>query len=253
MRGWCRKALLIAALALAGARTLAAGEIFVFAAASLTDSLQEIAHQYEKSTGEKVVLNLGASNILARQIQEGTPADLFLSADEAKMDQLEKGRLLLPGTRKSVLSNTLVIVVPSDSTLKIASPQDLALSKVRALALAEPQSVPAGIYAKQYLKSKKLWSAVIDRVIPTENVRGALAAVEAGNADAGIVYKTDAGISKKVRIAYEVSAAEGPKISYPFAVLTYAEHKEAARKLLAYLESPAALEVFRKYGFLIKE
>ena len=253
MRGTFRHVLLIVALALASARTLAAGEIFVSAAASLTEALQDIASQYEKSTGEKVVLNLGASSTLARQIQEGTPADLFLSADEAKMDQLQRARLVIRETRKSVLSNTLVIVVPSDSTLAIKSPQDLAGSGVRALALAEPQSVPAGIYAKEYLKSKKLWNAVIDRVIPTENVRAALAAVEAGNADAGIVYKTDAGISKQVRIAYEVPAAEGPKISYPFAVLTYAEHKEAARKLLAYLESPPALEVFRKYGFLIKE
>jgi molybdate transport system substrate-binding protein len=253
MRGIYGKVLLIAALVLASARVLAAGEILVFAAASLADALQEAAYQYGRATGERVVLNLGSSSILTRQIEEGTPADLFLSADEAKMDQLEKGRLVLRETRKSVLSNRLVIVVPSDSTLKIASPQDLALPAVRALALAEPQSVPAGIYARQYLVSKKLWRSVSGKVIPTENVRGALAAVEAGNADAGIVYKTDAGISKKVRIAYEVPAAEGPKISYPFAVLANSERKEAARKFLAYLESPPALEVFRRFGFLIQK
>ena len=228
-----------------------AEEIQVFAAASLTDALQEIAGDYERENGDKVLLNLGASNALARQIQEGAPADLFFSADEAKMDGLEKRGLVLKGTRRSLLSNTLVIVVPSDSNLKISSAQDLTASRIRALALAEPQSVPAGIYAKEYLRSKKLWGKVIDKVVPTENVRAALAAVESGNVDAGIVYKTDAQISRKVKIAFEVTAAEGPKISYPLAVMAESSQQEAARKLLAYLESPAALDVFRRYGFLI--
>ena len=125
------------------------------------------------------------------------------------MNGLEKRKLLLPGTRKSVLSNTLVIVVPADSNLKIAGPTDLAAPSIRALALAEPQTVPAGIYAKEYLRKQGLWSKVIDRVVPTENVRAALAAVESGNVDAGIVYKTDAGISKKVKIAYEVPTRRG--------------------------------------------
>jgi len=178
----------------------AAAEVTVFAAASLTDALKEIATAYEGSSGDKLVFNFGASSILARQIQEGAPADLFFSADEAKMDSLAKGGLVTKETRRSLLSNTLVIVVPADSTLTLATPADLATSKVRVLALAEPQSVPAGIYAKEWLKSLKLWSKVIDKVIPTENVRAALAAVESGNADLGIVYKTDAGISKKVRI-----------------------------------------------------
>jgi molybdate transport system substrate-binding protein len=226
-----------------------AADLHVFAAASLTDALKEMAPEYEKATGDKLVLNLGASSTLARQIQEGAPADLFLSADEEKMNGLEKRKLLLPGTRRSVLSNTLVVVVPADSNLKISGPADLVA--VRALALAEPQTVPAGIYAKEYLKSKGLWTKVIDRVVPTENVRAALAAVESGNVDAGIVYRTDAGISKKVKIVYEVPRAEAPKISYPFAVLASSERKEAARKLLDHLHSPSALAVFRRYGFLI--
>jgi molybdate transport system substrate-binding protein len=228
-----------------------AAELSVYAAASLTDALREISAAYEKDGGDKVVLNLGASSTLARQIQEGAPADLFLSADEAKMNGLEKQKLLLPGTRKSVLSNTLVIVVPDDSTLKISSAKDLAAPSVRTLALAEPQSVPAGIYAKEYLRKEGVWSKVIDRVIPTENVRAALAAVESGNVDAAIVYKTDAQIAKRVRVAYEVPRAEGPVISYPFAVLARSERPDAARKLLAYIASPQAIEIFRKYGFLI--
>ena len=229
----------------------AVAEIHLYAAASLTDALQEIATAYERETGDKVLLNLGASSALARQIQEGAPADLFFSADEAKMDGLEKRGLVLQGTRRSLLSNTLVIVVPSDSSLRINSVQDLAAPRVRALALAEPQSVPAGIYAKEYLRSIKLWGKVLGKVVPTENVRGALAAVESGNVEAGIVYKTDAQISRKVKIAFEVPAAEGPKISYPLAVLAESRKQAAARKLLAYLESPAALDVFRRYGFLI--
>ena len=228
-----------------------AGELNVYAAASLTDALRKIAADYEKETGERAVLNLGASSTLARQIQEGAPADLFLSADEEKMNGLEKRKLLLPGTRRSVLSNTLVVVVPADSTLKVTGAKDLAAAPVRALALAEPRTVPAGIYAKQYLRQLGLWAKVIERVIPTENVRAALAAVESGNVDAGIVYKTDAALSRKVRVAFEVPAAEGPKISYPFAVLAQSQRPEAARRFLAYLESEKALAVFRRRGFLI--
>lgn len=229
----------------------AGAELHVSAAASLSDALREIASAYEKTTGEKVVLNLGASSTLARQIQAGAPADLFLSADEEKMDLLEREKLLLPGTRQSVLSNTLVVVVPAGSRLRISGPADLAA--IGSLALAEPRTVPAGIYARQYLERKGLWERLAGRVVPTENVRAALAAVESGNVDAGIVYKTDAGIAKRVKIAWEVPRAETPAISYPFAVLAGSERKEAARKLLHYLHSPPALAVFRKHGFLILE
>ncbi len=244
--------LLAAALVALAAGRLGAVEIHVSAAASLADALNEIKAGYEKTGGDTVLLNLGASSTLERQIEEGAPADLFLSADEAKMDQLAKKSLVVAATRKSVLGNTLVVVVPLDSPLRIATPADIVSPKIHVLALAEPKTVPAGIYAKEYLTRLKLWEQVSARVVPTENVRAALAAVEAGNAEAGIVYKTDAGISKKVRIAYEVPLADGPKISYPFAVLAESKHPEAARRFLSYLESPPALEIFRKYGFLIQ-
>jgi molybdate transport system substrate-binding protein len=238
-------------LALGLALPADAAEIHVYAAASLTDALEEIAAAYERASGDKVLLNLGASSNLARQIQEGAPADLFFSADEAKMDSLEGLNLVIAGTRRSLLSNTLVVVVPADSALKVRSARDLADPKVQSLALAEPQSVPAGIYARAYLQSRRLWEVLSGKVIPTENVRGALAAVESGNVSAGIVYKTDAGISKKVKIAWEVPAGDGPKISYPVAVLSSSRQREAAGRLLAYLESRPALEVFRRYGFLV--
>ena len=245
---------LLPALVLVAAAWLPAHaeDLVVFAAASLTDALQEIGAHYEKATGQHVVFNLGASNLLARQIGEGAPADLFLSADEAKMDELDQRGLLLEGTRRSVLSNTLVVVVPKGSTLRLRAPADLAAPAVRTLVIAEPSAVPAGIYARQWLRSLGLWAKVIDRTVPTENVRGALAAVEAGNADAGIVYRTDASISEEVEVALEVPATEGPRISYPFAVLRRTTAPEAARGFLAYLVSPPALAVFRKLGFLIQ-
>ena len=239
-------AALLAALALR-ADLLRAADVSVFAAASLTDALKEIGSTYEKDTGDRLVPNLGASSMLARQIREGAPADLFLSADEAQMDVLEKAGLIAPGTRKSVLSNTLVVVVPADSTLMIASEKDLA--GVGRLALAEPASVPVGVYAKKHFEGLGLWAAIAPKVIPTENVRGTLAAVESGNVDAGVVYRTDALISRKVRITFEVPASRGPAISYPFALVKGAPREAAARKLLAYLAGPDAKTIFAKYGF----
>lgn len=226
-----------------------AAQLTIHAASSLTDAMKEISAAYEKESGDKVRLNFDASSILARQIEEGAPADVFLSADEAKMDALEKAGRLAPGTRKTLLSNTLVIVVPSDSNLKIQSAADLA--KVERIAISQPSSVPVGIYSKEYLNKLGLWDKVSAKVIPTQNVRGSLAAVESGNVEAGFVYKTDALISKKVKVAYEIPAAEGPKINYPVAVLATSSDLAAAKKCLAYLESDAALSIFRKYGFVI--
>ena len=226
-------------------------ELNVYAAASLADVLKEISVNYEKQTGDKLVFNLGASSTLARQIQEGAPADAFFSADEEKMDALERKGLLLAGTRKSLLSNSLVIIVPADASQRLDSALDLTNAAITRIALAEPKSVPAGIYARQYLSKLGLWDKLVDKCVPTENVRAALAAVESGNADAGVVYKTDARLSKKVHVAYEVPVAEGPKISYPVAVLKDSKHADGAKQFITYLGSDAALQVFRKYGFLI--
>ncbi|HEY6141552.1 MAG TPA: molybdate ABC transporter substrate-binding protein [Thermoanaerobaculia bacterium] len=226
--------------------------LHVSAAASLTDVLQELAPLYEKQTGDTLLFNFGASSLLARQIREGAPADLVISADELTMDSLQQRRLIVAASRRSILSNTLAIIVPGDSRMKIASPADLARDNIRNLALAEPQSVPAGIYAKEYLRKLRLWQKVVPKVVPADNVRGALAAVESGNADAGIVYKTDALHSKLVRIAYEVPASVGPEISYPAAVVADSKQPAAARRLLDFLQSPRAQGVFRKYGFLVK-
>jgi molybdate transport system substrate-binding protein len=226
-------------------------EVNVYAAASLTDVMKEIAFAYEKESGDKILFNFGASSLLARQIKEGAPADMFLSADEAKMDELEQAGLIATGTRRDLLSNLLVVVVPSDSKLVIASPEEL-VTKSQRIAVADPQAVPAGIYTKEYLTRLGLWQKLEPKIVPTENVRAALAAVESGNVDAGFVYKTDANISGKVRIAFTVAAEQGPPIRYPVALIKEAKEKSAAAEFLAYLQSASARKTFERYGFIVK-
>ncbi|HUI06014.1 MAG TPA: molybdate ABC transporter substrate-binding protein [Verrucomicrobiae bacterium] len=232
-------------------RVAHATELNVYAAASLSDVLRELSVNYEKQTGDKLLFNFSASSTLERQIEEGAPADVFFSADEEKMDALERKGLLLPGTRHRLLSNALVIVAPTDAAWQLTSVFDLTNAAIAHIAIAETQSVPAGIYAKRYLSKLGLWDKLADNCVPTENVRAALAAVESGNADAGLVYQTDARIAKKVRVAYAVPVAEGPRISYPVAVVKGSKAVDAARRFVDYLRSDAALQVFRKYGFLI--
>ena len=227
-----------------------AAELQIFAAASLTDAMKEIGSQYQQQTGTQVLFNFAASSVLALQIAEGSGADVFFSADEEKMDWLKEKNLIVNETRKSLLSNTLVIVVPYDSNVTISNAQALSKSNWK-IALAEPKTVPAGIYAKKYLQNMGLWSKVMDRVIPTENVRAALAAVESGNVDLGIVYKTDAQISKRVKIAYEIPAKDCPKISYPLAVVRDSKNMDEARRFTQYLESADAIAIFKKYGFMV--
>lgn len=233
------------------ASSLRAAEIHVYAAASLTEALKEIATGYEKQTGEKLIFNFASSSTLARQIGEGAPADLFFSADEAKLDGLEKKGLLLSGACKSLLSNTLVIIVPADSATGMQSAKDLTGALIKKIAVGEPKSVPAGIYAKEYLEKLGLWRQLSGKIVPTENVRAALAAVESGNVEAGIVYKTDALISKKVKVAFEAPAAEGPKISYSLAVIKDSKVPVEAKKLAGFLASQSASAVFEKHGFIV--
>jgi molybdate transport system substrate-binding protein len=233
------------------AARLVGAELMVQAAASLSDAMKEIGSAYEKESGDKVQFNFGASNMLARQIEEGAPADLFFSADEAKMEGLEKKGLLMAGTRRSLLSNVLVIVVPTDAKMLPKTAADLSKPEYKKIALAETQTVPAGIYAREYLQKIGLWDTLKDKVVPTENVRAALAAVESGNVEAGFVYKTDAMISRKVKVAMEISGADAPRISYPLAVLKNSRTPENAKKFAEYLAGPKSKAVFEKFGFIV--
>jgi molybdate transport system substrate-binding protein len=186
------------------------------------------------------------------QITHGAPADVFFSADEAQMDKLQAAGLVDTATRADILFNRLVAVVGNGSPLQLASLNDLTKPEIKHLALADPRSVPAGVYARKYLQAANLWDQVEPRVVPTQNVRAALASVESGNAEAGIVYQTDALISHKVKIAFALPDSPQIKIAYPAAVLTHAPNPEGAKKLVLYLQNNAdARAVFAQYGFIV--
>lgn len=223
----------------------------VSAAASLSDALKEIHAAFTKESSIKVELNLGASSMLARQIEAGAPADVFISADLAKMNDLDSKGLIQPGTRENQLSNSLVVVVPADSPLKITSVKDLTASAITRIATGDPKAVPVGVYAKAYLEKAGCWNAIEPKILATENVRAALAAVESGNIDAGIVYKTDASISRKVKIAFELPAMEDLKITYPMAALKASAQPKLAAQYLEYLDAPASKAIFVKFGFIV--
>jgi molybdate transport system substrate-binding protein len=244
------KKLLASAIVLCLAAQLHAAQVTVFAAASLTESLKEIAAGYERQSGDKIAFNFAASGTLARQIEEGAPADIFFSADEAKADVLEKQGLFVRETRQSLLGNSLVIVTVPDS-VAVHSPSDLTNAAVKHVALGDPKIVPAGTYAKIYFENSGLWPGIGPKVVPCENVRAVLAAVESGNVDAGVVYKTDAAISKKVKVVFEVPVADGPKITYPMALMANAPNPAAAKKFLGYLACKEAEAVFIHHGFIV--
>jgi molybdate transport system substrate-binding protein len=242
--------LVAAVAALLLASPVRATPVNVFAAASLTDALKQIAVDYEKTSGDHIAFNFAASGPLARQIEAGAPADVFISADEARADELAGKGLLVTGSRRSLLGNTLVIVTPPDNTT-IHTPTDLTNSAVKRIALGDPKSVPCGTYSRQYFDGLGVWPLVAAKMIPCENVRSVLATVETGDVDAGIVYKTDAAVSKNVKVVYEVPVADGPKITYPAALVSGSSQTEAAQKFLDYLSTPRAQKIFRDAGFVV--
>jgi molybdate transport system substrate-binding protein len=256
MLRFIRKSLSLSAIffALSWMQTKAwADEILVSAAASLRDVLNEISKDYQSKSKNTLRFNYGPSSGLARQVDEGAPADIFFSADLPQMDNLDKKGRLEPGTRKNLLSNQLVIIVPADSKLAISSPKDLLKADVKRIALAEPSSVPVGVYTSKYLTDEGLWDQVKPKVVPVQDVRATLAAVESGNVEAGFVYKTDAALSKKVKIVYEVPVDKGPKITYPVAIIKESKHKDTARDFLNHLQTSGSKDLFKKYGFIVLE
>jgi molybdate transport system substrate-binding protein len=227
-------------------------EINLYAAASLRDVLESVTPACERATSTKLVVNLGSSNELARQIEAGRKADVFFCADEAWMNRLEKAGLVEMTTRRSVLSNRLVVIGRRDDSITVKSPADLLVPAIKWIALANPEAVPAGKYAREWLEKAGLWGALGDRVLPSVDVRAALAAVEAGGAQAGVVYRTDARISSKVRVLYEVSESEGPPISYPIAAMKDRPHLDAAIRVVTFLGGPEVAAAYEKFGFIVK-
>lgn len=249
-------AVLVVACASAGgpAKAQAPREVTVFAAASLTTALNEVADAFTAATGTRVKLSFAASSTLARQIESGAAAQLFVSADEAWMDYLDKRNLIEPTTRKSLIGNRLALVVPADRPLALDIGPDrtwLAALPSGRIATGDPAHVPVGRYAEQALKSLGVWSEVAPRLARADNVRNALVLVERGEAAAGIVYSTDAQASKRVTVAGVFPATSHAPITYPVA-LTKGEGQGGARALYEALTGPAALAIFAKHGFLVR-
>ena len=227
------------------------GELLVSAASSLTDVLEEIARAFERATGGRITLNFAGSNTLARQIIAGAPVDVFVSANPEEMDRVQQVGRILEDTRVDVLSNQLVVVTPDDRLPPPRSVRDLLGSGIDRIAIGNPGAVPAGVYTRRYLESRNLWSAIAPKVVPTRSVRAALAAVEAGNADAAFVYRTDAMTMTRATLAFRVPIAETPAIAYPAAVMTDSWHADRARCFLAYLVGPEARRIFERAGFVV--
>jgi molybdate transport system substrate-binding protein len=222
----------------------AAEEVNVAAAVSLTEALQEIATAFERQHGARVLLNLAASNVLARQIAAGAKTDVFVSADAIQMDVVRQAGFI----RREIdlLQNRLTVLVAADSTLTLTSAGDLRRPEITRIAIGDPAAVPAGVYAKRYLEAEKVWDTLQPKIVTTGSVRAALAALETGNVDAAIVYRTDALIARRARAAYP-SPTE-PVVTYPAGLLTDAA---PATKFYEHLRSSVADKVFEKHGFIV--
>jgi len=247
--GWAALLLLSAAASAQGTGgQRAGGQVVVSAAVSLTDVLQQLAPMYQARTGDRIVLNLGASNTLARQISFGAGVDMFISADEAQMNAV--AARIDPSSRVNLLSNQLAIAVPNDRPVAISSARDLRDAVIRRIAIGDPAAVPAGVYAKQYLERLGIWSELAMKIVPAGSVRLALAAVENGAADAAIVYHTDIAVAPRAREALVIPASEGPHIVYPAALVKSGSNHDGGRRFLAFLRSPDAADAFTRAGFL---
>ena len=229
-----------------------AQSLTVFAAASLTDALKEIADLWVKAGHDAPRLSFAASSTLAQQIDQGAPVNVFASADEKWMDYLAKKNEIAPGTRHDILGNDLVLIVPASHPIHVEIGPNFDLLKILGpdgrLSVGDPVHVPAGIYAEQALRKLGLWDKTSPRLAPAPDVRSALLLVERGEAPAGIVYGTDAAISKAVTIAGVFPADSHDPVTYPFAVTKSGDAPEA-RQFLAFLSTPAARTIWIRRGF----
>jgi molybdate transport system substrate-binding protein len=223
-------------------------EILVFAAASLSDALTEIGKAYEAGGGGPVRFNFAGSNDLERQIEAGAPAGVFISANRAQMEKLEKAGKVRAGDSFALLGNVLVVIEPSEGKSRpVGSARDLL--GFEQLSLADPAAVPAGVYAKTWLEHEGVWAQIAPKVVPALDVRAALAAVVTGNLSAGIVYATDAASTDKVKVVYRVPAAATPDLRYFAAPV--APGSPAAASFAAFLKGPKARAIFVHYGFTV--
>lgn len=226
--------------------------LLVSAAASLKDVMAEIKPLHQKTYPDvNLTFNFGASGALLQQIEQGAPADIFISAADRQMNTLDQKGALVSGTRTNLATNRLVLIVPKDArtVTGFASLQD---SAVRRVAIGEPRSVPAGQYAEQVLQNLNLINEVKPKLVFANTVRQVLATVESGNADAGLVYATDAKISNKVSVVATADEKLHSPIVYPMAVLKRGKNEDAAKVFVQYLSTNAAREVLKKHGFTVE-
>lgn len=252
-----RRCLLVVAIALtcaslSGNTGAAPDTITVFAAASLTNVLQELGAEYTKVSGGKVEFSFASSSVLARQIENGARADVFVSADQEWMDYLAKRTLVQSATRHNLLGNRLALVAPADSDLQLKIQRGFPLAaalKGGRLATGDPDAVPVGRYARAALTNLGVWNEVVDDLVRADDVRHALAFVATGEAPLGIVYETDARVEKRVRIVDLFPADSHPAITYPIALTTGARASAAA--FVDWLRGPIGTEAFKRYGFMV--
>ena len=226
-------------------------QLTISAAASLTDSLQEIQTLYQQQhPNVTLTFNFAASGTLQKQIEQGAPADLFFSAGSKQMDALLDANLIDKAHEKDLLANDLVLIVPKDSSFKVSSLQDLNGNDIKKLAVGTPESVPAGMYAKQTLESAGLWDSLQSKIVLTKDVKQVLSYVETGNTEAGFVYKTDAMDSDKVQVALTTPADSHDPILYPAGIVSASTHPEEAAAFYDYLQTDEAQAIFVKHGFM---
>jgi molybdate transport system substrate-binding protein len=235
--------LLLALLGLPGCRR-APKTVLVFAASSTTDALKRLGADFERERGVRVDFSFAASSTLARQLEAGAPADLFLSADPAQLARVKAAGVV--ETARPLLGNRLVVVAQRGAP---PLPAGCALAGFSKVALADPESVPAGVYAREWLTSRGCWAKVAPRVIPALNVRAALAQVESGAAPVGVVYATDAALSPGLQVLLTVPRDQAPPITYPLALTRHGAASQDARDLYSFLFSPKAQAAFARLGF----
>jgi molybdate transport system substrate-binding protein len=232
-------------VAIAQAKT----QLIISAAASLTDALKELAPLYQQSRSNVTVrYNFASSGALQQQIANGAPADVFISAATKQMDALQQKRLLISDTRRNLLTNRLVLIVPAKGA-RVTNLKSLTDIRVKRIAIGDPRSVPAGQYAEEALTNAGLWTQLKSKYVLASNVRQVLQFVATGNADAGLVYLTDAKVANPVKIAQTIPASLHTPIVYPIAVLKNSRNQTASRNFVQFLFSSAARKVFQKYGF----
>lgn len=228
-------------------------EVYIVAAASMTDAIQEIGANYEKEhPNVKLTYNFGSSGALQTQIEQGAPADVFISAAQKQMNALAEKNLIDKSTRKDLLENKVVLIVPKDSDLALSDFTQLATDKIKKIALGEPKAVPVGQYSEEIFSNLNILDAVKQKAVYASDVRQVLGWVETGEVDCGIVYATDAAISDKVKVLLEAPANTHKPVIYPIAMVNSSKNPDIAKDFIAYLSRDEQKAILAKYGFDVK-